>query len=411
MRARPAVASHAAASLLALALAACAGQTDAPVAPTTPAAALERAAAPAADRETAAARWNALTRAVVGRRELLGPLGTARTFALVAVAQYDAVIAADEAKARRVHPSQAGAASAAAAAVLAALYPAEQAVIAAQLAADRAYFPALPSERDADYGAGAAVGRTVAAAVLARAATDRSTAVWTGTIPAGPGYWRNAPPPAQPLSPLWGQVRPWLLTSCDQFRPAAPPAFGSPEFLAALAEVRQATDARTPAQLAVAQFWQSGSGPGGPMGYFSAVATTLAAARHLDEAHAARVFAVLHMAMMDASIGCWDAKYAYWLVRPFQIDPLITTPVGRPNFPSYPSAHSCLSAAGAGVLAGFFPSASDTLLAMVAEAGEARIVAGLHYRFDVIAGQTLGAHVAALALARAPRGHAAIPLD
>jgi hypothetical protein len=199
----------------------------------------------AAQRETAAARWTALGRTIVGRREF-GPLGTARAYALVSVAQYNAVIAAADAKDRGLRPSEAGAAAAAAAAVLRALYPMEGAAIDAQLAADASFLPRLPSERSADYAAGIAVGEQVAAAVLAHAATDGSDAIWTGTIPVGPGFWLNGPPPLQPLSPLWGEVRPWVLERGDQFRPAPPPAFGSPEFLAALAEVRHYTDNLTP---------------------------------------------------------------------------------------------------------------------------------------------------------------------
>ena len=409
-------------SLATLALAACSPDAAGnPLAPTAPSlarsghadAAMKAAAAKGpttADRVTAAARWNALTRTIIGRRSA-GPLVSARAFALVAVAQYNAVIAAEDAKARGMHPSEAGAASGAAAAVLTLLYPAEAAVIAAQLAADAAYFPTLPSERHADFGAGVAVGRTVAAAVLARAATDGSAAVWSGTFPTGPGLWRPAPAPAQPLSPRWGEVRPWLMASGDQFRPAPPPAFGSPEFLAALADVRQFADTRTPEQLRIAQFWQSGYGPGGPAGYFGAVAADLAARQHLDERKAARVFALMHMAVMDASIGCWDAKYTYLYLRPSQADPAITTPVGLPNFPAYPSAHSCLSSAAVGVLAASFPSADAELRAMVEEAGVARLYAGLHFRFDVTAGQELGYAVAALALDRAPNGHRPIPLD
>jgi len=377
--------------------------------PTAPVAA-SRATPAASDRQTAAERWMALTRQIVGRREPT-PGGTARAFALVAVAQYDAIIAAQDAKTRGLHPSEAGAAVSAAARVLAALYPVESATIAGQIAADEAYFPTLPSERDADFGSGMTVGNGIAAAVLARAATDNSTAVWTGTVPVGAGYWYSAPPPALPVAPLWGTVRPWLLTSGSQFRPAPPPAFGSPEFLTALAEVRHDSDTRTAQQLAIAQFWAFGLGAGGPMGYFTDLATRFAMHEHMNEEQSARVFATMHMAMMDASIGCWDAKYAYWYIRPFQADPAIATPVGRPNFPSYPSAHSCFSAAAVGVLAGIFPAQADSLNAMVVEAGDARIFAGLHYRFDVLAGQQLGASVAALALEKMPHGHDQIPLD
>jgi hypothetical protein len=361
-----------------------------------------------ANRVTAAALWNQRTRSIIGRRG-----GTsndaARTFALVSVAQYNAVVAAEDAKEHGMHPSVAGASAAASAAVLAALYPAEQDSADAQLAADAAFFPTLPSERDADFAAGTEVGRAVAASVLAYAASDGSTDTWTGTVPTGPGYWiLTAPKPSQPL---WGQIHPWIMTSGDQFRSPAPPEFGSSAFLAGLAEVRFYSDTRTADQLRIAKFWASEYGPGGPAGFFGDLAQDLAAREHLDERKAARTFAVMHMAIMDASIGCYDAKYTYWSIRPYQADGAITTPVGRPNFPSYPSAHSCLSAAAARVLVAYFPSAADELSAMVEEAGLSRIYGGLHFRFDITAGQTLGYAVADLALALAPRGHETIPLD
>jgi membrane-associated phospholipid phosphatase len=85
--------------------------------------------------------------------------------------------------------------------------------------------------------------------------------------------------------------------------------------------------------------------------------------------------------------------------------------VGRPNFPSYPSAHSCLSSAAAGVLTDLFPSATPDLQAQVEEAGVARLYAGLHYWFDITAGRDLGYSVARVVLSKAPRGNAPIPLD
>jgi membrane-associated phospholipid phosphatase len=238
--------------------------------------------------------------------------------------------------------------------------------------------------------------------ILARAATDRSSAVWTGTIPVGPGYWTNAAPPAQPVAPLWGQVKAWFLTSGDQFRSAAPPSVSTAEYATALAEVKALTIARTADQLTLAQFWQFASGPAGPIGHFTELAGGYTAAAQYNERRTARVYAVLHMAMMDATISCWDAKYAFRYVRPFQADPTITTPVGRPNFPSYPSAHSCITGAAAGVLSDLFPASKTLMDAKVADAGMSRIYAGLHYRFDISAGNTLGTQVAALALTHVP---------
>lgn len=297
-----------------------------------------------ADSATAGGRWNAFTRGVVSRREM-GPLGIARTFALVSIAQYNAIVAADASLDAGITTSEAGAAAGAAAAVLAGIYPVEQSAIDAQLASDASLVSSVASGCAAQFAAGVAAGRVIGAAALARAATDRSTAVWTGSVPKGPGFWVGAAAPAQPLSPLWGQVRPWLMTSGSQFRPAAPPAPGSAAYTAALAEVRAFTDGRTAEQLRSAQYWGAVVNTPGPAGLWSVTALGLAAQSGRDELGTARMLATLHMAGMDASIGCWDAKYAYWYLRPFEFDAAITTPVGRPNFPSYPSAHSCLSAA------------------------------------------------------------------
>src|SRR2546426_11001347 len=102
--------------------------------------------------------------------------------------------------------------------------------------------------------------------------------------------------------------------------------------------------------------------------------------------------------MMDAAIGCWDAKLTYWFIRPPQADPAIKLipAIGLPNHPSYPSAHSCFSGAAVETLSAFFPAKTDSLNAMVTEAGLARIYAGIHYRFDVHVGQLLGRQVARL---------------
>ena len=106
------------------------------------------------------------------------------------------------------------------------------------------------------------------------------------------------------------------------------------------------------------------------------------------------------MATVDATIACYDAKYTYWFIRPYRADPAITTPIGRPNHPSYPSSHACGSSAAATVLAALFPAEASQLVAMAEEAGESRLYAGIHYRFDKDAGLRIGRQVAALALSR-----------
>jgi membrane-associated phospholipid phosphatase len=415
---------------IALALAVALGACSDPSAPSAVSPRLTDPAPAAADRVTEATLWNERTWAAVGRNEKRAAHYTIRAFALVSVAMYNAVIAAEDAKARGAHPSDAGALAAAAADVLAALYPAEQGYVAAGLAEDAAFYPRLPSEPDADWSAGVAEGRKVAAAVLAYAAKDGSAAAQSPvTLKTGAGFWTLAPPPAVPVTPLWGQVHPWLMTSASQFRPAPPPTFeASAEYARDLDEVRRysslsPTDPVRVEQLRIAQYWQFGPpAPGSTpeayaavpgwsgAGFFGAKAADLIARHHLDERRAARVYAVMYMAMMDATIGCYEAKYVYQYLRPWQADAAIATPVGRPNFPSYPSAHSYNTSSVVGALAGLFPSAADDLLPYVEEAGEARIVAGLHFRFDVVAGRELGLAVAGNTLRLAPDGHAPIRL-
>jgi hypothetical protein len=116
---------------------------------------------------------------------------------------------------------------------------------------------------------------------------------------------------------------------------------------------------------------------------------------------ASRALAALNIAFADAAIACWDAKYTYWYVRPAQNDADLKSLFPAPNHPSYPAAHGCLSTAAATALAGIFPRDRDRLLAHAKEAAEARVWAGIHYRFDIDAGQDIGRKVAEKTLQRA----------
>jgi membrane-associated phospholipid phosphatase len=91
------------------------------------------------------------------------------------------------------------------------------------------------------------------------------------------------------------------------------------------------------------------------------------------------------------------------MIRPPQADPGIVTTFSVPNHPSYPSAHSCVSAAAATVLGSLFPDRTTELNGWVADAGLSRMYAGIHYRFDITAGRNLGEAVGQWALAHANR--------
>jgi len=110
--------------------------------------------------------------------------------------------------------------------------------------------------------------------------------------------------------------------------------------------------------------------------------------------------ATMNAAMLDAVIASHDTKYTYWVPRPSQADPSIKPLIGVPNHPSYPSNHAAVSTAAGLVLAHFFPGDRERLVTIAGEAGLSRIHAGIHYRFDMDAGETIGRKVAATAIAR-----------
>ncbi len=112
------------------------------------------------------------------------------------------------------------------------------------------------------------------------------------------------------------------------------------------------------------------------------IATDLIDRHHRSELEAAAILAYRNAAAVDAIIGCFDTKFAYWFIRPTQADPSITPAIGLPNHPSYPSAHPCETGAFQGILTVAFPREARTLNATAQQASISRVIGGLHYRFD-----------------------------
>lgn len=346
---------------------------------------------------TASARWNAVARDLVIKHRTDPPMAS-RFYALVSVAQDRAVRAAFELRGAERRALDHAAAVGASAAVLTYAYPSDAALIDSLARADLGN-PLWSADTLVSIAAGDSVGRAVTLQLIAERSADGSDAVWTGTIPTGPGIWFSSlDPPQPPVRPLWGVVRPWLMAQGDQFRPEPPPAFDSPEFEASLAEVRQFSDTRTQRQLDIVTHWGDGAGSYTPAGHWNRVAADLVTWYNLSERDAAHVLAVLNMAMMDAGIAVWDAKYTYWLLRPSHADPAITTPIGLPNFPSYVSGHAGFSGAASEVLGYFFPREHARLREQAQEAAVSRLYGGIHFRFDSEIGLRMGRAVAALAV-------------
>jgi membrane-associated phospholipid phosphatase len=290
------------------------------------------------------------------------------------------------------YPSEHGAAAAAAAAVLSYLFPNEDTTAFHALARDAGESRIVGGAAyRSDVEAGYAIGRAVAARVISRARTDGSADPWTGTMPTGPAVWKPTPSRflADPFDPTAGSWRTWVIPSGDAFRPGPPPALGSPEFNRDLDELRALSQTRTAEQANIALFWASES----PSARWEVFVQEEIDRRGFSPMRAARALALASVATYDAMVACWDAKYAYWLLRPVSADPAIETVFSTPPFPSYPSGHSTLSSSVAEVFAYLFPAVAKEYLRKGVEASHSRILAGVHYRFDVLVGEELGRRV------------------
>jgi membrane-associated phospholipid phosphatase len=396
-------------TLVAAAVAACADPVSVSDRPSTSA-----DESPSASHAEATLAWNKVARDLVAKHSTSAP-ASIRTFALLSVAQYNAIVAAEKAASRsaaaiasgKVRPSDRGAIAGASAAVLAYVYPQEAAFLAG-LAAEQRGATSTPNRKHEDFAAGEEVGRAAAAPLIARAETDGYFAPFTGTVPQCDGCWLPSSPPA--FATL-GQAKTYFLGDPARFRPAPPPTFGSPAFLVALAEVRQIADTRTAAQDSIAKFWALPAGTVGAQGYLNAVAADLVQRYRRSEREGARTLALLNIAAYDALVASHAAKYHYWLIRPSQADPGIVRAIGLPSFPAYPSNHATLVAVAATVLGARFPAERPQLDAMAEQGAISRVYGGIHYRFDTDAGLALGRKVAAWTLAHDVVGHAPFVLQ
>src|SRR5690348_7264903 len=341
--------------------------------------------------------WNQLATDLAAAAPAPG-INAARLYAYLSLAQLRAAEAAQAAPGP--HPPIAAAIGGASVAVLSSFFSGNTAQLEAALDAQEDSDP-WPGAKHADFAAGEAIGRAVGARVLTFAQGDLSglrdpLLPPVGPPPVGPGHWIYAPPPLIARGNLG--ARPFFLTSQDQLRPPPPPAFGSAAFNTALAEVRQISDTRTQEQIDIANYWNVNQSPRSQAA-FMGIARELIVSHHRTDREAARIMFVMSAAAFDALIGCFDAKYHYWFIRPPQADTRIVTVFPTPQHPSYPSAHSCFSGAYSGVLAAAFPSEGARVAAVAQEASLSRLYAGIHYRFDFEAGLELGRRAAALALA------------
>lgn len=378
-----------------------------------------------------------------------GPVRTARAFAIVQLAVYDALNAIERRGTPYAFPRSAPFASAphavAAAAyhTLRALYPAQQERL-------EPYFHEFVSRYSVPgKGEGLALGTEVAAHLIGLRAFDGSQNSGSYSPPGGPGYHDVDPiNPGQGFGdPAWGLVTPFAVPNIASFRSPPPPPLGSAAYAQAYQEVAllggdgTATfTQRTPEQTLVGLYWAYDGSPGigTPPRLYNQIAQVIAASRGNTSWENARLFGLVNLAMADAGIQCWDSKYYYAFWRPilgirYGSDPF-WTPYGAPlsnmrgnnftpNFPAYPSGHATFGAALFRTLARFYgtdhvpftfvsdelngvttdnfgvvrprvPRTFQTLSQAEEENGQSRIYLGIHWSFDKTAGIQSGRAIA-----------------
>lgn len=361
--------------------------------------------------------WNAEALNAI-RADRTPPPKASRALAILHASMYDAVNGIH----RRWEPyavtettndaaSKEVAASIAAHRVLNSLFPNRAANHDARLQATIGGTPDGPRKR-----LGGAWGQFVAQRILAARSNDGSDAQVAPPSHSGPGYWEPTPSGFAPyLLPQWGFVEPFVMTDSAQFRPPGPPALDSQKYADDYNEVkalgRAVGSSRTSEQSLIAVFWADGAGTETPPGHWNTIARNVAnrQGNSLDEN--ARLFALLNLAMADAAICAWDAKYTFDFWRPVtairkgdldgnsvtEADADWSSFIATPPFPDYISGHSTFSGAAATVLASFygtdqisFVTGSDALpgvtrqfpsfSAAAAEAAISRLYGGIHYR-------------------------------
>lgn len=249
------------------------------------------------------------------------------------------------------------------------------------------------------------------------------------TPPLGVGYWEPTPPLyADYLLPGWGKIRPWLLVDqADALRPPGPPALNSAAYAAAFDEVKRlgslTSEARTPEQTATALFWADGSGTSTPPGHWNIILRDHLKHCENDLVDITRIYALLNMAVADACIATWDAKWSFYFWRPITAirqaqfdgneatapDPNWEPLLATPPFPSYVSGHASISAAAAAILQDFFRDrltsiqvTSESLphvrhypnfFSAAQEAAYSRILGGIHFDFDSVDGLWVGRNI------------------
>lgn len=292
------------------------------------------------------------------------------------------------------------------------------------------------------YARSVAYGDRVAKHVLDWAAQDQfkqTRGMPKFSVTNTPGRWVPTPPAyMDAVEPNWSRLRPFVLDSASQFRPAPPHPFdttATSPFMREAREVYAASQTLTPEQREITAFWDCNpyvmnvtghamfaSKKITPGGHWMGIVGIAARRANAGPLEAAEAYARASIALADGFISSWEAKYHTGVVRPETVintliderwEPLLQTP----PFPEYTSGHSVISTAAAAVLTEQFgPNfafVDSTEMAYglpvrsfrsfeqaAAEAAISRLYGGIHYRRAIEQGVVQGRKVGELVLAR-----------
>lgn len=294
---------------------------------------------------------------------------------------------------------------------------------------------------------GIALGKKSAEAILANRASD-NFAIANQQLPSpdgvAPGEYRSTIPFSNEGMPKvkalrqWGtMMTPFVTKSNSQFRPAAPYAVSSPEYLADYNEVKskggRVGHNRTADEDEIGRFWVERSSMG-----WNRLARSIIASKKIDAWRTARLLALIHTAMADGISGCFEAKYHYFYWRPetairlgdndgnantsgdatwlpsYTESPNANNPalnVNTPPIPDYPSAHASFGGAAAEILRLFFETDKisvdqtspitpgitrhySTLSQAARDNSLSRIYVGFHFRYAALKGEAMGQDIA-----------------
>ncbi|MBX3567034.1 MAG: vanadium-dependent haloperoxidase [Rhizobiaceae bacterium] len=238
-------------------------------------------------------------------------------------------------------------------------------------------------------------------------------------LPKGDDKWVPTNPIRQqqlPLLPEWGTKRTFAIPSGETCPTPGNPAFSTQpdsQFYKEANEVYVAVNDTTPERTAIARFWSDDPMLSmTPPGHWVSIALQVTDKAKLSVDDTVDLLARIGIAMSDAFVGCWDAKFKYNLVRPItyirkNIDPKWEPLLNTPPFPEYPSGHSTVSGAMDAVMTAFFgenyafedktgspdgrnPRHYTSFHEAAEEAGISRLYGGIHFHSAIVDGLDQG---------------------